>query len=343
MVTHLSSLDSRFTCPHVNKKNNGIFSLSQHRSASMKITAWISLEPWLLCYLPLAEAGTTEAGCDLVQHSHKKANLKQGPASRLQLVTLDLSGLGPNFLALQWNKMKATVRRRTGKRGNLEESGHLQCLLLSHLYSRTLVWDNTLCLGMQSTQKRWFLVLMVISRRSSAQYNVYSRDPGLRAEMLMVGELPCTSILLYSLTSLCPHVTRTPLLWNERAWEADCSTAQLILVLVLLPLLSGACLAGKPPHEMRSRKQQCGIPKLSPAFLKNTCACHILHHLTQRAGRPAPSTALHQTDNSITYWTEMSEKPYLQLLFPMGWRIRLCFHSFDIKYHMQLAKQIMLK
>lgn len=154
---------------------------------------------------------------------------------------------------------------------------------------------------MQSTQKRWFLVLMVISRRSSAQYNAYSRDPGLRAEVLMVGELPCTSILLYSLTSLCPHVTRTPLLWNERAWEADCSTARLILVLVLLPLLSGACLAGKPPHEMRSRKQQCGILKLSPAFLKNTCACHILHHLTQIAGRPAPSTALHQTDNSITY------------------------------------------
>lgn len=308
----------------------------------MKITAWISLELWLLCYLSLAEAGTTGVGWDLVQYSQKEPNIKQDPVSKLQPVTLDPSGLGPNFLSLQWNKVKATVRRWTEKPGDLE-SGHLQCLLLSHLCSRALAWDNTLCLGMQSTQKRWFLVMMVISRRSSAQYNVCSNDPGLRAEMLTVGELPYTSILLYSLTSIRPHVTRTPPLWNARAWEVDCSTVQLILVLVLLPPLSRACLAGKPTHKMRSRKQQCGVLKLSPAFLKNTCACHILHHLTQMAGRPAPSTALHQIDNSITYCTETTGKRYLQLLFPMGWRIRLYFHSFEIKYHMQLAKRIILK
>lgn len=69
-----------------------------------------------------------------------------------------------------------------------------------------------------------------------AQHNVYSEGTNngftwsaLRAEMLPVGYLSCTSILLYSLISICPHVTRTPLLLcNEWEQEKGCSTAQII-------------------------------------------------------------------------------------------------------------------
>ena len=68
MAAHLSSLDSVLTALHVKKEINGIFCLSQYWSACMKNTAWISLEPQLLCYLSLAEATEVqnqEAGRDL--------------------------------------------------------------------------------------------------------------------------------------------------------------------------------------------------------------------------------------------------------------------------------------
>lgn len=112
-----------------------------------------------------------------------------------------------------------------------------------------------------------------------AKYSVYSEGTSdaftgsrLNMEMLIVGQLSYTSIILCSFTSVSLHVMRTSLLLhNAWAWEMDCSMAQIRFLLIPSTSAFYRVLFWEADSLNKEQKAAIYCSELVPTFLTNTC------------------------------------------------------------------------